>query len=376
MSKSYHQNVLLMTLSLGIYFSTAEIFARAFFPEFTGDIHSEEVTRGKRFYQGTLDGLPVRVPSRPPSYDIYDNKNIILVVGDSISFGYGHAYEDIFWQGWQRIMELEYPQPPKIVSLSAYGNNFVDNFVSITEAIQKCENRSINVNAIIYQFNYNDLLPYTSQELRDKKHLNTRNAWMEQALMQIRQRYLNRSVFQRVMTHYIAKLLDGKSTDCGQKDLYPYAFGPVGFEKRAEEAWRSLEAGLANVRRSTKHIPFFILISPIANQFNEKGNGSATESKSLANCATIEPRSRLVAIAEKLDIVVADPTDYMTMGFQKRLEEGNPAQFFFLADPNHLNEIGSKYLFEYSYARIIKPVLNATRVDRNISTVAVNRRDP
>jgi hypothetical protein len=303
--------------------------------------------------------LPLRFPSATDSYDIYDSENIILVVGDSISFGYGHSYEDIFWRGWERIMELQYRHPPKIISLSAYGNNFVDNVLSIKEAIQKFENKSIKIKAIIYQFNYNDLLPYTKSDLREQKHLAVEESWIWQFAMPLRQKYLNRSVFQRVFSHHMAKLFRGKATDCRERVPYPYTFGPIGFQEQSERAWKGLESGLANVRRSTKNIPFFILISPIASQF-EEATGYTPKSKPLLHCATIDPRVRLAQIGEILDIAVVDPTDYMVIGFQKRVEEGNPVPFFFLGDPNHLNEIGSKYLSEYSYIRIIKAVLDAT----------------
>jgi hypothetical protein len=75
-----------------------EMAARLIYPEFEGHLHSNNVTLGKQFYMSKE--LSTRVPSI--DHVLTFDSPIMLVLGDSISHGYGLAYEDIYWVQLQR----------------------------------------------------------------------------------------------------------------------------------------------------------------------------------------------------------------------------------------------------------------------------------
>jgi len=122
--KSLLPNMFIIFVSILFFFISGEIFFRAIFPEWRNHIFTSDATLGKRYYWTLIRDLAIH--SRDPNFDInlignfsirfrgpnFDTNlkpgdHIVLVLGDSVTAGYGHAYEDIFWSNWQRMLDLE-----------------------------------------------------------------------------------------------------------------------------------------------------------------------------------------------------------------------------------------------------------------------------
>ena len=71
-----------------------EITARMIYPEFHGHLHSPSLTMGKKKEISFFYGFPTRVINQENNDD--EDLPYVLIFGDSISEGYGHAFEDIF----------------------------------------------------------------------------------------------------------------------------------------------------------------------------------------------------------------------------------------------------------------------------------------
>jgi hypothetical protein len=105
-----------------------ELTARLIFPEFKGHIHSSQTTLGQRFFMSK--DFPIRIPS--VDHTLKFERPLVIVLGDSISHGYGMAYEDIYWVRLQERLNLRLgDQAPEIVSLSYGGNNLNDSQLAI-----------------------------------------------------------------------------------------------------------------------------------------------------------------------------------------------------------------------------------------------------
>ena len=344
-----------------------EVLARAFFPQFKNQVTNEHYTLGKRFYRDERLGMPVRVPKpKDGPTDVHTSK-VILVFGDSISGGHGLAYEDIYWARWQRLLELEYRDPPEVIAVVAPGNNFIDNFAQMKTAVTRFKTAQLDVLGIIYQFNFNDITPYSKQDLLNLEHIDTAHRQWWRALVRFRLEYLNQSVLQRVLSHYIARLFRAKAMDCNTRGLsvlesLTWSYGSLPFQKEAEKLWSDFAREVQDIKRETGSIPFFILISPMVYDIDHENVHDEIFSKTnLAwNCRTIEPRGKLKRIADAADAELVDPTQYIRGRFLARKEEGNPERLFFVSDDNHFNHIASVYFADFSYYSIIKKILGRT----------------
>ena len=163
-------NIILSITSLIIFFGIGEIACRAIYPEFKNHIFTPSMTMGKVFHKGEIFNIDQRIPSKSYVSSISNKKPVILLFGDSVTFGYGLAYEDIYWNYWKRIMRLN-GNDTQIIKIGTYGYNFIDNIDNIQKTINTIQNNGIIRDKIIYQFNLNDIIPYTKQDLLNYKHM-------------------------------------------------------------------------------------------------------------------------------------------------------------------------------------------------------------
>lgn len=194
-------NLVLLSVSVSIFFGLAELAARATFPEFANQIHSQELTAGKRIHNGEVFGLVTRLPAAKASMELSPGSPVVLVVGDSVTKGYGVSYHDTFWAVWQRYFRMQ-SMPDTVISLSGYGNNFKDSIESVARAIEVFRGHGAAITAVIYQFNFNDLLPSTRTDLQEFDE--EMQIWerLKQGtwIAHLRHELLNYSVFLRVLT--------------------------------------------------------------------------------------------------------------------------------------------------------------------------------
>ena len=151
---SFLKSVLAMLLATLVLFGLLEVLARLAYPEFKGHVHSATKTLGVNYFLARE--IPVRIPE--PGYPIRLDRPVVIVLGDSISHGYGMAYEDVYWVRLARMLQLELgAKAPEFISLSYYGNNLQDSVVQLQKFLG--QHPQANVREIIYQFNFNDVVP-------------------------------------------------------------------------------------------------------------------------------------------------------------------------------------------------------------------------
>ena len=78
-----------------VVFGSLEVAARLLFPEFRGHITSDTRTLGAAIHHGHARGIRMRVPHQ--GYRSTTTGPVIVILGDSISNGFGMAFEDIYW---------------------------------------------------------------------------------------------------------------------------------------------------------------------------------------------------------------------------------------------------------------------------------------
>jgi len=342
-----------------------EICCRAFFPEYKGHIVKKGTALGKKYRRVNCYGFDMRArhPGSCP-VDLTPNDTVVIVTGDSVAEGYGMAYDDTLWACWQRYMDLE-NIPLKIFPVSKAGHNYQDNFNEISRAIKVLSENQVNIAAVVYQFNLNDLVPFTRKDIRQLKHLESKNSFITNVtmkLVRLRHVYLNHSVMFRVMTNAMARLLfDNSGTPCeclGLEGLagYTYTFGASGSEAVSATIWEDFREQMKKTLEATGETPFILLFTPIA-QFIDPEMRTHPLSRPLRfDCATLNPAEKLEIMAENMNFHFINPGPYMKTAFQNYRQDGNPCRFFLFNDSNHFNETGARYFAEYTFFRIFNQI--------------------
>lgn len=329
-----------------VVFWICETLARAWAPEFAHGIFSEEVSRGKRRYFVTLNGVPVRISH--PSMALENRPSDIVFVGDSITDGHGLAYEDTYYGQLQRTLDaLSFAGSISVEAAALQGSNYVDNLSRITKM-------NASGRLIYYQFNYNDIVKFQKDELRAGGLIGDFNRF--------RAKYLDRSVFLRIAQHVGGWLKTRTSGTCEERGLdalgsYTWTFGARPFRKEAEEIWADFEQRLREVADHVRSQggELRLLLVPILYQVDKVGYHPRYNYLNRDfQCATIDPKDRLRSIAQDLGIAVVDAEPAMTEGFQARLKEGNFEPFYFHADDNHITATASRYVVETLLRDIVR----------------------
>lgn len=383
---TYFKNLATSILATLLFFGVCEIAARLWFSEFQGQIHSTQKTLGKNYFLSK--DVPGRVPY--PEYLANLNKPLVLILGDSISHGYGNAYEDIYWVRMQRLMQLELgANASEFVSLSYYGNDLNDSINELKKFIHKHD--GVAISEIIYQFNFNDIVPeaYGRAKLHEKNiaveptqkgqivnvpstpatkvvSINadaekaefnlSRNDWFKK-LSLWRSEYLNYSVFLRVAQHYAGAIVRKKSGTCEDRGLdalgpYTWTFGSRKFEKERETLWSSFRDAFIqlNSMAEARQIKLSIVISPLLFDIDTDGRHPYYNYLNYDfSCGTIDPRARLTSMAKDLRVNLYDPTQFIKKSFDARIKEKNFTPFFFTADENHITPVVSSLMADYLY---------------------------
>lgn len=383
-------NFLLIIISLILFFGIGEVFFKSFYPEWNRDndnfTKSSDGTgvgkiHGKFFYLKKTDGLEIRVPNEDSKPISNDDDQVILIIGDSVTAGFGLAYQDVYWERWRRKLNFD-GKKYKLLPLAQLGNNFVDNVEAIQETINIIENKNknmANVKGIIYLFNLNDITPYRSAVTTDifNTTRSGRQSPLPVALSFLRgipileplasvlymntwklRVLLGESHMYRVIRYKIYRyIFDNSKVPCGDLGeyglgMYRYSFGMKGFEDESEKLWVSFEDSVKTLRSANSSIPFFIILSPTSVMIDPNNHVHSLSERLRFDCATIDPVKRLERIAEKFKFSFINPSDYMKRQFDLYNAESNPERFYFIDDSNHFNKSGSEFFSEYTYHEI------------------------
>lgn len=398
---SFLKSVFAMILATLVFFGVLEVFARLAYPEFRGHVHSATKSLGVNYF--LAPEVPIRIPE--PGHPIRLDRPVVIVLGDSISHGYGMAFEDIYWVRLARMMQLELgPKAPEFLSLSYYGNNLQDSVVQLEKFLG--QHHQVDVREIIYQFNFNDVVPeaYGRAALHAQDNAQGQpqppaipaeptstatsassavpaareaaagpgdqpstgpgaGAWAKAFAAAWRSEYMNYSVFLRVAQHFAGKLTRKTTGDCIERGLnalgpYTWTYGSRKFADESETLWHNFARALARLKQEadSRGARLTIVVSPLLYDIDKTGAHPQYNYLNFDfSCATIDPRARLARIADRLGVKLLDPTDYMRTAFESRLREGNFTPFFFTADENHITPVAATLMAEYLYVEQTKP---------------------
>ena len=175
--------------------------------------------------------------------NLNDKKIIIDLIGDSVSKGYGLRYQDTFFSISENILnELNYNL--SIVPYALSGTNLINNFDSFKKFFYK--NYETKKRLLIYQFNYNDIVPLNDSKIRWQSE---ELSLFQKAIIfsgKFRYKYLNKSSLLSFIQFNLGKIKYKKNSTCEKRKKfalgpYSYAYGAIGFEKESQEEWNKLE---------------------------------------------------------------------------------------------------------------------------------------
>jgi hypothetical protein len=278
------------------------------------------------------------------------NKPKVIVIGDSISKGYGTAYEDIWWQKLQRLLSIK-GVDAEFIAYGYSGNSVVNSLEALKEISRL---KGEKVSNILYQFNFNDITPFKRQDLENINDGRLINNDVIKKIAMWRMEYGNHSVFLRTAQHYLGKYIRKTSGSCEERGIdalgpYTWTFGSKAYKDEATLYWESFEEKLVQMRSISESLDaeFQIVISPTLYDIDKTGAHPHFNYLEFDfSCATISPRENIMAIGEKYKIKIYDPALEIRRSFEARLKEGNFTPYFFAGDDNHFNSTAATYFAE------------------------------
>ena len=99
-----------------------------------------------------------------------------------------------------------------------------------------------------------------------------------------------------------------------------------------------------------------VLIIPTVLDFDYQGTSNPKNWD--LKCSTINAHEKILSILDDLNIEFIDPTNYLKQTSIKFSKEGNPKNFFFDLDWNHINERSSHFIGEYIFLNLYKEIEN------------------
>jgi hypothetical protein len=355
MFKTIGKVILVNILILAVFFSLAELTFRVLYPEFTNDIHSPGMTFGRKMHISQFYGIDIRVPYEGYNIKVKEDVPIMLILGDSITMGYGNSYEEMYQHRLERLLNIN--SKIQVISLAGYGNGLYDIDKALEQLLSR-SGRKLNIKYIVYQFNFNDITPFSAEALKKGDHLSgIENTKIFYKIARMRYEYLNRSTFIRVLQYYASRIIRKTHGTCEERgydalDQYTWTFGCRPYKSRSEELWQQFDKSVLKVKQFSDKISakFVIFVSPILYDIDVTGVHRYYNPRNLDfSCATIDPRKRLVELGRKYNIDIVDPKDYVKNHFENLVREGNYTPFFFPADSNHFTPAASGYIAEYLY---------------------------
>ncbi len=332
-----------------LLFILIEIFFRFFFKEFNSSDVSYNLEGDHRVVKGikshnykdkSFERLVIRVENKDDIIQFSDI-NKIYFLGDSITYGYGVDFNETYHQKLKVISNLDY----QIIAASEFGVTAEEIFETITKMDKIISPGDI----LVYQFNYNDIIPI-------KKNLNHQESSEVDILKKIkkntyhfRYKYLNRSVFFQVLQHYASVITNSKEGNCEERGKnalgqYTYTYFSKKYFNESKILWNNFNGSLKNIAYSLeqKQVKFYVLISPISLQLP---NHSANNKFKLdINCSELDGREYLLKLLENNNIKFIDPLDKLISNLSSSKD-----LLFQQFDTNHLNPKGHQLVSESIY---------------------------
>lgn len=341
-------------LILIIFFSVCEFFSYLFFPKFRENLifYQKEipyikVSKGINHYFNRLDEFLIRVKNYKDPVVIKNSKNIWFL-GDSVSAGYGEKFEDIYYNVLSKSLE-EKGKKFNIIPIASYGNSSTD----LANNLNKIKKYIKSNDIIIYQFNYNDIVDINRSDINieTRKHKVKDNLLTNiiHSTSKFRYKYLNHSVFLKVLQHYAGIFARKTNGTCAERKFdalgpfYTYSFFAEGFEDKSEKLWNNFKENILEMKNiaTTLDVKFALLIVPTSLQL--KNHFKTNKLNYDLNCSTKNPHKFLIDILSNENIDYIDPLNDFINYDQKYYN------LFHLYDTNHPNKKGHKILAETIY---------------------------
>ena len=339
-----------------LFFLLFEIIFRLSYPEFKDDIHSSDRSINKKLHWHNFNDVSIRTTKSKEYSNAKDG--FVLIYGDSVSGGYGLGYQDIWWKQLENFLKIK-NKYYNFTAITRYGSSAWDTIDSGKDFITKLKNNNIKPVKFIYQFNFNDIIPfrhsnikYTEKSITEEEGL-LKYIWFKFA--KFRYEHLNKSVFLRVAQHYSGYLRKKTSGSCEERAIdalgpYTYTFGSKSFKEESLNLWDNFEESIIDMNNflSNNNIKFEIMISPLLFQVDKFGYHKNYNHRNYDfNCSTIDPINRLKNLSISNNITLYNPNEFVHSQFMKRVNDENFEPFFHNADENHPNEIASRYIAEF-----------------------------
>ena len=348
------KNLLFQISIIFIFFIILELVAIKLFPEYSSnqlyigkqkidEFRKTAISKNQNQFFEKLKGFNTRTDLTSSEKRLNENYQTIWIFGDSVSNGYGLKYSDTFFYNLKTVLG-SIKKPFNVLSVSDYGNN-LDNVYDIiiknNEIFQKND-------YLIFQFNYNDILP---QSYLDKGvgRVKTKTNFFRKLVKRFdtfRYNYLHRSTFFRVLTHYASIARRNTSGSCESRELdalgqYTFSYGSKKYYTESVDAWKNFEQKILKLQTLTKEkeIKFLVLISPISLQI--PGHENLNFHNYDLECSSIDGREKILKILNENDIIYADPLNLFNDYVNLDIKENNFTPLFFEYDTNHPNAKGN-----------------------------------
>ena len=343
-------SIRILTINILIILSillVLEIGFRLAFPEFKNHIHSADLTLNKKVHFRDIYGQFVRAENSVEQ--IIDKDGTILVFGDSISYGYGHGYHDIWWKQLERLLKIR-NKNYQFISISKHGTTLADYIENIFDVVDKIESNERILSKVIYQFNFNDIQPDRRSSLKKDDVIGDNFTFAKW-----RYKHLNKSVFARVIQHQAGILKRKTGGTCENRGLsaleaYTWTFGAKHAIVESEIYWEKFSKDLIDLNNylKNKNIKFVVLLAPILFQIDKIGYHPYYNRENLDfKCGTIDPIEKLNKLTSDNMIHIYNPIEYVHSSFMDRVIDENFEPFFFTTDHNHFTPIVSGYIADF-----------------------------
>lgn len=275
-----------------------------------------------------------------------ENQNSIWIFGDSVTNGYGLKYTDTYYHNLKNILDTN-KKNYNIFATSEYNNNLIN----VSNLIKKNKFVFKENDILVFQFNYNDILPMSFIKENNFLVKTKRNYFRKivSKLDTLRFEYFHRSTFIRVLTHYASILSRKTNGTCEERGLdalgqYTYSYGSTKYKTKSIEAWNLFENKLIELNNIAQknNFKFVVMISPISIQLiNHKKLNFHNYS---LDCSTIDGRAKILEILNNNQIEYSDPLDLFLETEKIDVKENNFEPLFFEYDTNHPNAKGNLLL--------------------------------
>lgn len=296
----------------------------------------------------------------------------VIILGDSISAGYGVLYDDIYFNQAKKILEKENINA-SIFNYSTFGISA--NLDAFSEALLKNDKLLRKNDLVIYQFTYNDILDNVANQISDYEYRlesENLNFLTKLAIFTKDFRYdvLNKSNLLRVLQHYVGILIKDTSGTCEERGIdslgiYTHTYYAKGYEKISDNYWKKFEEKLLKLSNIiySKDASFVVVAVPpsIEIPYHDQQNIYKYD----LSCATSDPIEKILEISKKSKFkFISTKQSFIDASKNLYKTEGVINHFFIKYDSIHPNEKGHN-LIGIEIAPIIREFYKTNEKVRN-----------